>query len=178
MMDLETWGTRPGAALRSIGAVVFSLDGAAPEKEQTFYRNIDLESQTKVGLTVEQNTRDWWGRQGDAAVRSLLVNQRPFMEVLYDFNKWWREQRAARLWCQGASFDAVLWEAASLAAQVRVPWMYYNVMDTRTLYHIAKLDARTVKRDGTSHHALDDARHQVVCCRQACAKLCPPMEKS
>lgn len=114
MLDLETFGTKPGSVIRSIGAVMFDLDGrTGPE----FYRNIDEESCVKAGLTYDPSTVSWW----------------------------------------------------ATAVGARVPWSYNDALDTRTAYVIGNLNAFSVKREGTYHNALDDAKHQVRCVAKAIA---------
>ena len=46
MLDLETWGTKPGSAIRSIGAALFTLDGNIGG---TFYCNVDEQSCLDIG---------------------------------------------------------------------------------------------------------------------------------
>ena len=74
MLDLETFGTRPGSVLRSIGAVTFGLRAGLGEE---FYRNIDKQSQLELGLTVDAQTEAWWARQSEEAQRHLLDNPAP-----------------------------------------------------------------------------------------------------
>ena len=52
MLDLETWGTMPGSALRSIGAITFDPYGNDGFVEASFYRNIDHVSCERAGLKV------------------------------------------------------------------------------------------------------------------------------
>lgn len=172
MLDLETWGTRPGCALRSIGAVAFDLD--RPEVEgDTFYANISPSSCLNAGLIIEEETRRWWGQQSAEAQAPLEVDQKMLRDVVIAFGVWFSRQAGKYVWAQGANFDPVLWDAACRAVKLSVPWRYYCVQDTRTVYNLARLDTRTVDRKGTSHHALDDARHQVECLREAHRRLFP-----
>lgn len=183
MLDFETFGTRPGASLRSIGAVVFSLSGDPPvvRGADHFYANIDRESCRAAGLHEEQDTVDWWARQAKDAQDALLVNPQPLRDVDQQFHAWWRNVGAVRVWAQGAGFDPVLWEYACHAATPgsrppwgRPPWKFYDVRDTRTLYDVARFDPRTLRRGGTYHNALDDCRYQVQCVRAAYEKLRSP----
>ena len=45
------------------------------------------------------------------------------------------------------------------------------VRDTRTAYDLARLDPKTIPREGTHHSALDDAHHQVRCVREAVRRI-------
>jgi hypothetical protein len=168
MLDLETFGTKPGSVLRSIGAVVFELDGTmGPE----FYYNIDQQSCQAAGLTVDANTAEWWSRQSKEARDSLLVDPRELSWVAADFHGWFLANvgLSGKVWAQGANFDPALWEAAALAVRNPVPWKFWNVRDTRTVYDIADMNPAVVKRAGTYHNALDDAKHQVRCVAAALA---------
>lgn len=166
MLDLETFGTKPGSVLRSIGAVVFSLDG---QMGPTFYSNIDEKSCLDAGLTKDPGTVKWWSQQSAEAQAALLVNPWPLGNVVADFHNWYRASGARAVWAQGANFDPALWEAAALAIKSPVPWKFYEVRDTRTAYDIGKLNFNAEKRAGTYHNALDDAKHQVGCVAKAVA---------
>lgn len=168
MLDLETWGTAPGSALRSIGAVFFDLSGKTGE---TFYRNIDKQSCLDAGLKIDKSTVEWWSRQSAAAQRALEDNPRPLKEVIVDFHAWAGRNSGVRVWAHGAAFDPVLWEAAIKAAGfVSTPWKFWNTRDTRTVYEVFDFDIRDLPRDGTYHNALDDALYQVRCVVTALSK--------
>ncbi len=77
MLDLETWGTAPGSALRSIGAVFFDLDGKTGE---TFYRNIDKQSCLDAGLKIDPATVSWWSVLGSVRFTTLEIT-RPDLDV-------------------------------------------------------------------------------------------------
>lgn len=164
MLDLETFGKAPGCAVRSIGAVFFDLRGDfGPE----FYRNIDHASCLDVGLVVDPDTAAWWKRQEASAQQALLIDPQPLRNVAMEFANWFSAKGGERVWCQGANFDAPIWDAACVALNKPVPWKYYNVRDTRTAYDLYNFDPRSVSRAGTYHNALDDAKHQAVCVQTA-----------
>lgn len=166
MLDLETWGTKPGSAIRSIAAVVFNFEGALVSPSY-FYRNIDDKSCLDAGLRRDERTVAWWGEKSLGAQQALLIHQKPLIVVVREAMKWWGPYRGACVWAQGAGFDPVLWEAACDAVGQQVPWDFRAVRDTRTLYALAKLDTKAVKFEGERHNALDDCRHQIKCCRVA-----------
>lgn len=167
MLDLETYGTKAGCVIRSVGAVAFSLEGAI---HSDFYRNVDEATCIEAGLTIEASAFEWWSRQSQQAQDALKVDPRPVRDVAMDFHKFFRESGAVYLWCHGANFDEPLWSAVARALNLTVPWKYWNVRCTRTLYHLANFDVRSVGREGTHHSALDDARHQVRCVQEAIAR--------
>lgn len=131
-----------------------------------FYHNIDRASCEAIGLHVDPSTEKWWSEQSQEAQAALLTDCRPFAEVATAFHKFFKDNGGELIWCQGANFDAVLWEAAVAKAwpsKSFVPWRFWNVRDTRTVYDLAELDTKTIERAGTYHNALDDSLHQIAC---------------
>ena len=167
MLDLETFGLAPGVAIRSIGAVEFELDGTTGK---TCYANISRQSCVDAGLTIDPNTEAWWAKQSKAAQDALLVDPQPLKLVAASFAGWFAARNAVCLWGHGAAFDPVVWEAASKAVGVAVPWKFWNVRDTRTVFDLFDFDIRDIGRDGTYHNALDDAVYQVKCVAAALKK--------
>jgi hypothetical protein len=166
MLDLETWGTHPGSALRSIGAVTFSPYGDR-HTEQTYYSNIDRASCEAAGLRIDPDTEKWWSGQSFEAQNRLIENCRPLRDVVHDFAKWWLSVGGTYVWSNGANFDEVLWRDAMERVDHRAPWKYWNVRDTRTCWHLARLNHKAVKFEGIQHDAIADARHQAKCVTQA-----------
>lgn len=172
MFDLETFGTAPGSVLRSIGAVVFDPETGAIG--DTFYKNITRASCEAVGLVVDPATEAWWDKQPAEARAALDVDPQPIAEVATAFHQFFREAGGVQIWCQGANFDSVLWEAAIRKvwpSKSFVPWKFWNVRDTRTVYELARFDPNSIQRDGTYHNALDDSLHQVKCVAAAVQAL-------
>lgn len=169
MLDLETWGIQPGSALRSIGAVQFNLDWVGPGP--TFYRNIDKDSCLQAGLIIDVKTVEWWERQSAESVAALQIDPRPLLEVEKAFYEWWCSIDGKYIWCHGANFDDPLWAAACRALNRSVPWKYWDVRCTRTLFAMADFDMRLIPRDGVAHDALADAIHQARCVQLAVKKL-------
>lgn len=167
MLDLETWGTRPGSALRSIGAVTFDPDAGIVGS--TFYRNIDKASCLAFGLTIDADTIAWWEKQSKESIEALEVDQRSIVHVVNDFNTWFAQVGGKYIWCHGANFDEPLWTAACRALAWPVPWKFWDVRCTRTIFAMADFDTKSLPRDGMHHNALDDAIHQARCVQHAMA---------
>lgn len=161
MLDLETWGTQPGSALRSIGLVQFDPRTAGFGEEM--YCNMDLESQEALGATRDPGTIKWWEEQGQAAKDVLEKNQLPIKDAIQKVCMFFRRTKCQYVWAQGSNFDPVLLEATMKLINVRPPWRFYNTRDTRTAYSIASLDSKKITRKGIYHYALDDAKHQIRC---------------
>lgn len=159
MLDLETWGVKPGAALRSIGAVCF--DPRTGTLGDTFYVNIQDESCLRAGLTQDPATVAWWAGQSLAAREALEVDPQPIGTALTLFGQWWTSVEGVYVWGHGASFDPVLLEAAYAAALTEPPWRFWNIRCCRTVLALAPLD--TPEPAGyVKHNALDDAKAQAL----------------
>jgi 3'-5' exoribonuclease-like protein len=174
MLDLETFGTKAGCVLRSIGAVQFDIKTGRLGAE--FYRNIDRASCEALGMTVDPETVAWWNKPGmKDAQNSLAIDQRPFEEVATDFCKWYVQQckglSKVALWSQGSNFDGVLLEHSLVLAGLKPPWKFYHAFDTRTAYFMGDLNTFNIKREGTYHNALADAKHQAMCVHRAYSRI-------
>ncbi len=159
MIDIETWGTRPGAAIRSIGAVAFDLESTM--LGSTFYVNVDPAAQIMgFGLKMDPATALWWSQQGEAAREVLEADQQPLPDALRRLEEWWAANRLEFVWSHGAAFDVPLIDAAAAAVHRPVPCGYRASRDTRTLFLAAGEDGSSIEFAGVEHNALDDAVHQ------------------
>lgn len=166
MLDLETWGTLPGCAIRSIGACVFDpYDWSEPVVE-TFYRNVSTESQTHTSLTFSDDTVAWWRDTNRSEAAKVFADDRkPLGISISNFFEWFDDVGGKYLWCHGASFDEPIMRfAADAVFSCETPWHHHDVRDTRTLFMLADFDPKCVKMpDGfIKHHALHDAQYQVM----------------
>lgn len=173
MLDLETFGTRPGCVVRSIGALMFDPRGETKlSYERSFYVNVDRKSCEAVGMLIEPETEKWWNdpkkREAQAA---LLINPRPAVEAAVSFLEFWRKTGARRVWCQGGNFDEPVMTAFLEALGLSPPWKFWDARCTRTAYAVCGFDPFSVRREGTHHDALDDCRHQVICVQRAYANI-------
>lgn len=167
MLDLETWGTRPGSAIRSVGAVLFDPETNATGP--TFYCNVTDSSCEAAGLTRDADTVRFWDRASSEARAAFAENPQDLREVVGMFNRWWSKCAGYYVWSQGANFDEPLWSAACRAAGNAAPWKFWNSRCTRTIYAAAGLNFNAQKREGTHHNALEDALHQVRCVQRSYA---------
>lgn len=163
MVDTETLGNKPGCVILSIGAVLFDPFGGLNTPRITFYRTIDIMSCLMAGLTVDAGTVAWWQKQSPEARAALTVDTASIHKVLAAFQFFCKENGLDRVWCQGATFDAPILEAAFDKCKLDIPWRFTQVRDTRTIYDISGLDQLKEPRVGNHHNALDDANFQVNC---------------
>jgi hypothetical protein len=168
MLDLETWGTRPGSAIRSIGAVCF--DPYSGELGDEFYCNVSRESCVEAGLKIDASTEAWWAKQSKQAQDALALDQVRLEEAVTMFNNWFK-RRGVFCWSQGANFDQPIYDEAARAVGKEAPWKFWDSRCTRTSYDIARFNPKSIKRIGTHHNALEDAIYQAQCVQAAYRKL-------
>lgn len=162
MLDLETMGTRPDAAIIAIGAVTFDETG---ECEHAFYTAVSLASSMQHGGTVDAATIQWWMARSDEA-RKVFTEECPSIHyALQEFSTWLEAVSGGinavndlEIWGNGADFDNVILTSAYRNAGVPLPWGTYKNRCYRTIKsanrHIE------LERTGTHHNALDDAKSQ------------------
>jgi len=152
MIDIETLGLEPGAALLSIGAVKFGADGLGDE----FYREIDVRSCQRAGLTVDIETLDWHLSDCGTFDGRTLTEGVQLATALKDLRVW--AETADEYWANSPKFDMTMLETAADAVDVAAPWEYYELRDVRTVKNLPGVVEPEF--EGTEHHALDDAKHQ------------------
>jgi hypothetical protein len=159
MLDLETGGTFPGCAIRSIGAVFFNYDGRGLGAE--YYENISRASCDVLGLITDVETENWWTEHPEAEA-ALADNQQPLPAALLRLSMFIEEHGTedACVWSHGAGFDIPIIEAAMRECAIDIPWKFRNCRDTRTMLWLAERRGLTieVERQGLRHQALDDAK--------------------
>ena len=163
MVDLETLGTTPGSAILSIGACVFERDNKDGPFE--YYKNIDLLDAILQGLTLDLYTVQWWARQAPEAIRVLTEKTVSLKEALNTFANFL--QKDDRVWAKGPDFDLVLLKAAYDLAGIRVPWLFRNTRDVRTILALAEPPGQKKPYPSTfngfvKHFALHDAKLQMM----------------
>lgn len=163
MVDLETFGTKPGSVICSIGAVKFNTGKGIYEE---FYKRIDIESCVKAGLTFDSTAILWWMDQSDDARKELLNTDRLLLsEALSGFSYWClynehgkRAESDIVIWGNGALMDNNLLSVAYDKCALSKPWTYKGDRCYRTvkeLYPDIKIES-----SGILHHALNDAKSQ------------------
>jgi exodeoxyribonuclease VIII len=161
MIDLETMGNGPRAAIIAIGAV--EMDLSAGLLGQTFYRVVDLESSVTAGLEVDSSTIIWWLKQGDEARAAISKNGGPLIDALIDFTAWLQQcgdRKDLCIWGNGATFDNVVLASAYKAVGLLLPWTYKGDRCYRTVRAMYPDIVADHSEAGVAHHALADAVYQ------------------
>lgn len=158
MIDLETMGTSPKAAIVSIGAVAFEKG----EIFARFYRNISLKSCMDVGLEVDADTIAWWMMQDDQARFDFSSGHTaPLSDVLNHLARWTDENSPVEtVWGNGAAFDNVILRHAYQAVGLNPFWTYKQDRCYRTVKELHPNIAYI--HQGVKHNALDDAISQTM----------------
>ena len=159
MLDLETMGTGPQAAIVAIGAVEFDAQSQLIGEE--FYVVVDLESSVAHGGVIDASTVLWWLKQSDAARAAFDRSGTSLTAALIQFSSWMTARAPrenVRVWGNGAAFDNVILASAYRQANITQPWLFWNDRCYRTVKALSP--AVTMQRNGTHHNALDDAESQ------------------
>lgn len=170
MIDLETLATSPDAAILTIGAVRFDPFGDDLNEStcEKFYVRVDLDSCDRIGLVTNDDTINWWANQSKEAQDEAFspdgrIDIVDAMNRLYKFC--WG---AKRVWSHGASFDVVICEHIFKKIGKAVPWSFWQVRCTRTLFDIG---INPTRPPVLKHHALEDAWNQTVGVQNVFRKL-------
>lgn len=166
MIDLETMGTSPTAAIVSIGAVCFDPVAGTVDEDDTFYRRVDLQNAVRHGGTMDASTVLWWLGQPEDARMEIVQGGMLLPGALRDLTSWYTVHRPEAVWSHGKEFDLTILEGAMQRLGVICPWTRGEKMDTRTVFALAGIWYK-----GTQHHALKDVIGQTVAVCIAYEKL-------
>jgi DNA polymerase III epsilon subunit-like protein len=163
MVDLETMGNGPTAAIVQIGCVVFDRDSG--EVFDEFKVNVDLASEVKNGFTMDASTAQWWmGQSAEGKNTWVGKASYPSKDALTLFVKFvqkYRENKSV-IWSH-STFDApiLMYHFGQLA--MKLPIRYAFWLDLRTLSMLGRGVASIPKeaRPDDAHDAVADCYYQV-----------------
>ena len=157
-IDLETIDTCPQATILSLGAVKFNpLDDSEPHSE--LYLKINIDEQDQLGRTASDDTIAWWSKQ-DPKIMEEAFDQTGAVsvdEALRQISKW--TVGIDTLWGQGYGFDYTIMENMFRLGGMPIPWNFWQIRDSRTLFGCCQQDPRKVIQNDL-HNALADAYYQ------------------
>ena len=157
-IDLETIDTCPQATVLSLGAVKFNpLDASEPHSE--LYLKINIDEQDQLGRTASDSTIEWWSKQ-DPKIMEEAFDQTGAVsvdEALRQINKW--VVGVDTLWGQGYGFDYTILEDMFRRSGKPIPWNFWIIRDSRTLFSCCEKDPRKAFQTDL-HNALADAYFQ------------------
>ena len=154
MIDLEGLATGPDTTILTIAAQAFDPFGKG-FYEQSYYARVTLESQEN--RVIYDNTIAWWATQPEHAREEAFGEQDriPLDEALDGLGRLiWNSKM---IWAQGPTYDMNILEHAYKSYNKPLPWKYYMVRDSRTVFSLWP----DQPIPPTSHHALEDCRRQI-----------------
>ena len=169
MIDLETLATGFDATVLTIGGVKFDPNNIS-QPMQEFYYKFDVDEQTARGRRVDENTIAWWGKQSKEVQQDAFSEdgRTPVIDVLKALNKWCVGVES--IWCQGPAFDIVILEHMYKEWGHHLPWNFWQIKDSRTLFQIMPKDPRK-EINFQAHNALEDSKVQALCVQQSIKQL-------
>jgi|TARA_B100000965_G_scaffold406648_1_gene446865 hypothetical protein len=157
MIDLETLSTNPDSVILTIGAIKFN-PYTQDEPSQPLYFKVDVDSQTSMGRHVMEDTLNWWTSQPKEIQEEALGedNRETLDSTIKQLNKF--AVGVDVFWCQGPLFDYAILQ--NLYAQLGhpVPWQYWQIRDSRTLFGLVPRDFGDERKQ--AHNALADCYYQ------------------
>ena len=154
MIDLEGLATGPDTTILTIAAQAFDPFGTG-WYDQYYYARVTLESQEN--RAIDDGTIAWWATQPEHAREEAFGEQDriPLDQALDELGKliW----HSALIWSQGPTYDMNILEHAYKSYGKALPWKYYMVRDSRTVFSLWP----DQPIPPTSHHALEDCRRQI-----------------
>lgn len=158
MIDLETLSTRPDATVLTLGAIKF--DPYSNEEPHTgLYLRVNVDEQSELGRHIDDGTLEWWGKQ-DEKIRDEALGDEdrvPLNEMVKQLNKWC--VGLDEIWCQGPLFDYAILQNLYAQMGQPVPWNYWQIRDSRTLFNMLPKDPRK-DIQMSLHNALADCYFQ------------------
>jgi hypothetical protein len=154
MIDLEGLATGPDTTILTIAAQAFDPFGSG-YYDKHYYARVTLESQEN--RTIDNGTIAWWATQPEHAREEAFGEQDriPLDQALDELGKLiWHSKL---IWSQGPTYDMNILEHAYKSYGKSLPWKYYMVRDSRTVFSLWP----ELPIPPTSHHALEDCRRQI-----------------
>lgn len=188
MIDLETYSTRSNAAIVSIGACTFHLDGSGSHEAsegESFIAGINPESYDSIPTTTfhtDDRTIAWWKKQSKEARAGLKVNLMSSLPLAMDALYAWFEDVGfiksaspysvtdSKVWANPTSFDLVILQNAAVFTYGdadQLPWHFRQEMCGRTHSAIFRELRDEAYRKGATGEGLVQHRADHDAIRQA-----------
>ena len=157
MIDLETLSTNPDAVILTVGGVKFN-PYTSVEPAQGMYFRVDVDSQTEMGRDVMQETVNWWSKQPKEISDEAFSddNRASLDDMIKKINKF--SVGVDVFWCQGPLFDYAILQNIYKQLGNPVPWQYWQIRDSRTVFSLLPRDFGQVRTG--AHNALADCDYQ------------------
>jgi len=166
MVDLETMAVTPRAVVLTLGAVHFNPYGMGYSDK--LYLRFDLDDQDLLNREIDPNTLDWWSKQDPKVMEEAFSpdDRVPLKDAMDQFHKFaWG---CDAFWAHGSLFDIAILEDIYRQIQKPVPWQYWQIRDTRTIFD---LGWDPDMPQASKHDALQDAIRQAAGVQNIYSKL-------
>jgi hypothetical protein len=166
MVDLETMAVTPRAVVLTLGAVHFNPYGMGYSDK--LYLRFDLDDQDKLNREIDPNTLDWWSKQDPKIMEEAFSpdNRVSLADAMDQFHKFaWG---CDAFWAHGSLFDIAILEDLYRQIQKPVPWQYWQIRDTRTIFD---LGWDPDMPQASKHDALQDSIRQAAGVQNIYSKL-------
>lgn len=169
MIDLETLDTRPSSTVLTLGAVKFNpLNFDEPHSE--LYIKLDLDEQDQMGRSASDDTIKWWGQQ-DPKIQEEAFSEdgrTSIASTISQLNKYLVNTDV--IWAHSYGFDMTILEDLYRQSKMPIPWNFWQIRDSRTLFALLPEDPRKSMQTDL-HNALADAYYQAKAVQIAYEKL-------
>lgn len=169
MIDLETLDTRPSSTVLTLGAVKFNpLNFDEPHSE--LYIKLDLDEQDQMGRSASDDTIKWWGQQ-DPKIQEEAFSEdgrTSISSTISQLNKYLVNTDV--IWAHSYGFDMTILEDLYRQSKMPIPWNFWQIRDSRTLFALLPEDPRKSMQTDL-HNALADAYYQAKAVQIAYEKL-------
>lgn len=162
MLDLETAGQGPDAAIIAIGACNILPGGLS---NVMFYHVVDVQSVFDIGGVIDPGTFLWWMKQSEEArsvfkqpgnhIANVLDQFAVFLDAISE-----GQPKKVQVWGNGSDFDNVILAQTYKRAGIPLPWSWWDNRCYRTIKAAFRKSVPEPERTGTKHNALEDAIHQ------------------
>jgi len=134
------------------------------------YQKIDIDEQDALGRTQDDSTIEWWGRQSESVQEEAFTEDgRITLErMTNEINKFLVGVDV--VWAQGPAFDIVILENLYQQLNKPIPWNFWQIRDSRTLFSLLKKDPRKAIQQ-EAHNALADCYYQALSVQTAYKEL-------
>ena len=129
---------------------------------EKLYFRVDIDSCKRLnGMDIDEATMKWWSEQSQEARTEIFdpserIDISTALRSLQTFVK-----DANRIFAHSPQFDCIILENAFNLCGIKVPWNFWQLRDTRTIYDLAGVRLKDFAETGQPHHALYDCYSQI-----------------
>lgn len=154
MIDLETLGVTHDCVVLTLGAVKFDPFNT-DEPTHPLYLRLNVDQQSELDRAIDPNTIIWWSKQSEQAQNEAFSddNRISVEDVIAELNRYL--VGIDKVWAQGPMFDINILEHLYKMVGQPLPWQYWQIRDSRTVFDMGDDSAKT--GNGDAHNALSDA---------------------